>query len=154
MFNMLNFYKDYKHESVAFEELKGKRLKSIDILPYEDGKVIVFCCSDDDMFALYHGQECCEDVWLEDVCGDLDDLIESDILIAEFATNQDEPIGEPYNRGLVEKGQDFTNHWRSLTWSFYKLATIKGYVTFTWKGMSNGYYSEKVAFSRLIKRGG
>jgi hypothetical protein len=78
-------------------------------------------------FRLKHLQECCEQVWLDDVCGDLTDLIESQILKAELTVNIN-------NRG---------------TWSFYHIATMKGHVTLRFCGTSTGCYSTTVDFYKL-----
>ena len=89
----------------------------------ESGKVFVF----------YHGQDCCENVSIYDIVGDVTDLIGSQIKMAECVESQETPDG-------CEQPSD------SYTWTFYKFATEKGYVTVRWLGESNGYYSESVEF--------
>ena len=68
-----------------------------------------------------------------------DNLIGSEILMAEEASNY---CGE---EGKLREYDD------SYTWTFYKLATIKGYVTIRWYGTSNGYYSENVDFEKVVQ---
>lgn len=98
---------------------------------------ILFNTSEGEQYHMHHVQDCCEGVSIEDVIGDLDDLIGSPITMAEEVVSAENPAG-------VDKGsQD------SFTWTFYKLATIKGYVTIRWYGESNGYYSESVDFVKL-----
>ena len=78
-----------------------------------------------------HHQDCCEHVYIEDICGDLNDLVGSPLLEAEEVSD--------YDAGpLVE-------YEESHTWTFYKFATRKGFVTVRWYGSSNGYYSESVS---------
>lgn len=88
-------------------------------------------------FSLYHDQDCCESVYVESIVGDLTDLVGTPILLAEEVTSQDQ-FGD---RVCSE----------SFTWTFYKLATINGYVDIRWLGESNGYYSESVTFSQTKK---
>lgn len=96
---------------------------------------INFFTEDGKHFRMYHDQDCCESVYVESIVGDLNDLIGSPILRAECVSNSDDP-----------KAGNYDESW---TWTFYKLATAKGYVDIRWYGTSNGYYSESVDFVRL-----
>ena len=52
----------------------------------------------------------------------------------------------PGRRSVSETPVDFNEHeYESVTWTFYKFATRKGYVDVRWLGESNGYYSEGVS---------
>jgi hypothetical protein len=106
----------------------------------ENAEEIVFETTDGEIFALLHLQDCCESVYVEDVCGDMEDLIGSPIMRAEEVSsidgfNSDKPADEYQGYG-----------YESYTWTFYKLATIRGSVTVRFYGTSNGYYSESVSF--------
>lgn len=114
-----------------FKELLGKTLKAVVVGDAE----IRFTTDADQLYVLYHDQDCCETVSVESVVGDVQDLIGTPILLAEEATGE-RPAGVPAPEYL-----------ESETWTFYKLATIKGYVDIRWHGESNGYYSESVDFA-------
>ena len=109
--------------------LKGKILKDIKI---EGNENIFFIDEDGIEYKMFHDYDCCENVYIEDICGDINNLIGSEIIMAEEVINRDlSPLNE---------------FDESYTWTFYKFATVKGYVTIRWYGESNGYYSEKVDF--------
>lgn len=113
---------------VPFSTLLGKTFKDVYKTQDESGDdEIIFELDDSKFYKMCHEQDCCESVFIESVVGDLNDLIGSPILLAEESTREDNTVEH-----------------ESATWTFYKLATIKGYVDIRWFGSSNGYYSESV----------
>lgn len=96
---------------------------------------IDFVTESGDLYAMLHDQDCSEEVRIVDVVGDLQSLIGTPILQAEESTSE----------GFVDPQSPVQPTNDSWTWTFYKLATIKGYVTIRWLGESNGYYSESVS---------
>ena len=98
------------------------------ILFWQDGRI---------KYALSHEQDCCETVYIEDICGDLTDLENTPILMAEESSNSD------FN----------PNEYESATWTFYKLGSQKGYVDIRFFGNSNGYYSESAHFMEFDESG-
>ena len=125
------------HTPIAFETLKGKTLIEIKVRRdsyagrFKEQDKIVFVTSEYERYVMSHDQDCCENVDIESIVGDMDDLIGSEILLAE----------------MVQRDGEWDKHkYGSQTWTFYKLATLKGYVDIRWLGESNGYYSEAVDF--------
>ena len=122
-----------------FKDLVGKTLTEIK----NNGDELIFIVDDGTEYKMYHAQDCCESVSIEDINGDLDDLIATPILLAEVVQNY-EPVSEEDKQKTKE-----ADEWGSCTWTFYKLATIRGYVDIRWFGESNGYYSESVDFIQV-----
>ncbi len=120
--------------------LKGKVIVSI--IKNEDDTEIVFETSDGDRYLMYHDQGCCESVYVESICGDIEDILNSPVLVAEEVVSENiDPDGVSEND--VKYRED------SFTWTFYKIDTAKGGVTIRWYGTSNGYYSEDVSFKDI-----
>lgn len=128
--------KTFKTKDANITDLLGKTLKKV-VVEYSVafGDEIAFYTEDDKGYVMFHIQDCCEDVHIESIVGSVDDLVGSPILLAEEVTNQEV-------KDVLE----------SSTWTFYKLATIKGYVDIRWVGTSNGYYSERVDFKEFYEK--
>lgn len=121
---------------VSLSELIGKTLVRVET----DADLVLFETTEGEIYRLTHIQDCCESVYLEDVCGNVADLVGSPIVMS------DEVDSEPPARDSGEYVPD------SETWTFYKFATVKGYVTMRFYGSSNGYYSERVDFVKSVNR--
>lgn len=131
MENKFTFIKKYLNIS----DMAGKIIKSIEVNKEE--AYILFKLDNGENFLMYHEQDCCECVYIEDICGDLDNLIGSELIISEEV------------EGEIPADNNIDKYTESYTYTFYKLATIKGYVTIRWFGESNGYYSESVDISKV-----
>lgn len=126
---------------MKFEDLKGMTISHIERGETNENDYLIFDTLSGRRFKMYHEQDCCETVWIEDIEGDLRDVIGNPILVAEMSTlNNDVQIDDSYE-------------YYTTTWTFYKLDTIKGGVTLRWNGTSNGWYSIYVDFIEIDKNG-
>ena len=125
----------YSNKVQDISELVGKLFTKVELSDEED--MIRFYLDDDKFYEMFHSQDCCESVIVDDIEGDFQDLVNSPILQAEESTNSEDKMGK-----------DSYGYENSFTWTFYRFATIKGYVTIKWYGTSNGYYSESIDIER------
>lgn len=112
------------------DELEGKTATAVS----ETGDELRFQFSDGTAYTFYHDQDCCESVRIEEIHGDLEDLVGTPLLVAEEVSS---------DAALPPDG-----YCDSYTWTFYRFGTIRGTVTVRWLGQSNGYYSESVDLRR------
>ena len=119
---------------VPFSILLGKTLVSV---KRKGDDEIIWKASDSSEYRMYHSQDCCESVDIEDICGELSDLIGAPVVLAEESSNSENPPPSEY--GPPE----------SFTWTFYRISAAKGTVVIRWYGTSNGYYSESVYFEQI-----
>ena len=124
-------------------------LTMADVSKTNDGE-IMFITTDGRKFKMWGGHECdagCHvNVEIDDICGDLKDLIGSPIVQADVADNDRNTILEMLETGHAKGKSDD----ESFTWTFYRITTMKGQVVLRWYGSSNGYYSERANFGEIL----
>lgn len=123
-------YGDYEH--VPLDDLIGLTVERIE----DSNEEIHFYTTCGKHFLMYHSQDCCESVYVDAIDGDLQGLIGRPIRSAT----------ESSNSGESNDGYD------SVTWTFYRFRTDQEFVHITWRGSSNGYYSEGVDFVRVLTK--
>jgi len=112
-----------------FFTLKGQTIRKIIALNGDFLKIV----TDKYKYYLYHEQDCCENVRLVDVIGDVDNILNEEIIFAEEDGGANDPdwYSDNYND--------------SHTWTKFVLATKNANVEFWFLGESNGYYSEHIS---------
>ncbi len=119
-----------------FFELKGKTITSIDGIKTDD-TLTTITTSDGISFTLEHEQDCCEDVRVYGTVGNIDDILNAEVTVAEDTTTMDNPNAPDYKA------------YESATWSQFRIGTDKGTFEIWWLGESNGYYSESVSVRQI-----
>jgi hypothetical protein len=115
-----------------FFELKGKTITSIDGSNSDDSDTII-TTSDGSIYTLTHIQDCCEHVRVYGTVGNIDDVLNEEVIAAEDTNPMDNPNAPDYK------------YYESATWSQFRIVTNKGTFEIWWLGESNGYYSETVS---------
>lgn len=119
-----------RKNEVSCTELVGKLFISATAT---DNK-LVLVDSENIIYTFVHEQECCEEVYIESIVGDINVLINEPLIECEEVVSQND-----------------LNDEASETYTFYKFRTLKGYITIRWYGTGNGYYSESVKILQTNK---
>lgn len=125
--------------TTVFEEMIGRTFTTV--TGAKGGEAMQLLDDAGKGFRFYHSQDCCESVTIDDIVGDLTDLVGSPIVEAVEVSTEGEP--------KPEYADDSHDSHDSHTWTFYRFATVRGTVTVKWLGTSNGYYSESVDCERV-----
>jgi hypothetical protein len=123
---------DYGHWIETADGLRAMLGKTfVRVEGRKGGDEMVFETAEGERWVFMHFQSCCESVDIEDIVGDLEDLVGEPLLVAE----------EVKGATPADFDDEYVESW---TWTFYKFATRRGWVDVRWLGRSNGYYSERV----------
>ena len=114
-----------------FFTLKGQTIRKIFNLKDESDTFQIV--TDKYKYNLYHEQSCCENVRLVNVIGDIDNILNEEIIFAEEDVGANDP--DWYNSHYDE----------SHTWTKFVLGTKNANVEFWFLGESNGYYGESIS---------
>lgn len=97
--------KTIEETKLNIDALKGKTIINIEGLS-KGSEQVFFTTSDGDTYKMYHEFDCCEEVSIEDICGDVEDLLNSPILIAEERTSKENP--DDIDKNIYEYQESFT----------------------------------------------
>jgi len=117
-----------------FFELKGQIIEEITGLTEGNDEVVI--TTNIGKYRLYHLQDCCEEVLINKVIGNVSDLV-GEVIFAEEDAGANDP--DWFNDKFYD----------SHTWTKYVLKTDNASLEFWFLGTSNGYYGESVIFVKI-----
>lgn len=117
-----------------FEPLFNKTIVKIEGAE-EESEEIFFIMSNGDVLRMYHEVTLWEDVRIEDIGGDINNI-----------------IGVPIKESIVIIEEGDLDYGCTYTRTWFQFLTDKGYVAIRWKSLSDGCCSESVDYD-LIKKG-
>lgn len=151
---------------IDIEDFKDKVFTSIMVIkdsPYEwdDGRwpssdvsdLILFIDENRDAFLMFYHlmhythRNCCIEVYIEDICGDIQGLVGSPILLAEESFQEEYAYNGTSTKEACQEGK--TNNGTS-TWTFYKFSTEEESVTIRWNFICKGR-SSRASLLKLDK---
>jgi len=115
--------------------LNGRVIKEVTGLN-DDSDKVTFVMEDGKVYEMYHDQDCCESVYIEDVEGDASMLNGQRVVLAYESSTTECPNEREAGKWREDDEQ----------WTFYRISTFLGVVVIRWYGSSNGYYSTSVDF--------
>lgn len=121
------------------ELLKGKKITEVNGLVVDESEITI-TLEDGSSIRMYHSQECCEEVYVEDIVGDVNIVDSIFYEIIEKVSNTDS----------LPKDVNTQEYGDVEEWTFYTIKTSKGYLDIRWYGTSNGYYSTSVTVEGYI----
>lgn len=121
------------------KDLKLKQIVRIDGLSI-GSQLMAITLDDGTTITMYHPQECCEHVRIDDT-GDAtaEDLV-GGLLVEFYETSS--PNGDEEEESESDSGWGMVQQW-----TYYNIRTTKGDCNLRWLGESNGYYSTGVTVS-------
>ena len=121
----------YVSKSYNFFELKGQIITKIEA----DSLDVLIETAGGNKYRIYHSQNCCESVDVKKTIGNVEDILNQEITLAEEDSKEPDWYKEEY--------------YDCHTWTSFYLETAKGRFEIWILGESNGYYNESVTFEKI-----
>ena len=125
----MSYYSYGTYDEVNMSDLIGKTLSKV----VKNSDEINFYTECGLHYKMFHSQDCCERVYIDAIDGELWRLVGDVIRDASEST---------------DSGPS-SDYGDSVTYSYYRIRTAQEFVHITWRGSSNGYYSERVSLYRM-----